>query len=70
MPQITIGEGKTAGTMTIEVQPNARPGDYTVCASGQGQVPFTKDPSKPKANTLVTLPSTPITITVTEKPKK
>lgn len=70
MPQITIGEGKTTGTMTIEVQPNARPGDYTVCASGQAQVPFTKDPSKPKANTLVTLPSRPITITVTEKPKK
>lgn len=70
MPQITIGEGKTAGTMSIEVQPGARPGDYTVCASGQGQVPFALDKAKPKANTLVTLPSRPITITVTEKPKK
>ena len=68
MSQVVVAEGKTAGTMTIEVQAGARPGNYTVTASGQGQVPFTKDPTKPKANTLVTLPSHPITLVV--KPKK
>ena len=70
MPQITIAEGKGSGSLTIEVPQGARAGDYTVSVSGQGQVPFTKETGKPKANTLVTLPSRPITITVTEKPKK
>jgi hypothetical protein len=53
--------------MTIEIQAGARPGNYTVTASGQGQVPFTKDPTKPKANTLVTLPSQPVTLVVKAK---
>lgn len=70
MPQATIPEGKATGTLLIEVQAGARPGDYTVCASGQAQVPFTKESGKAKANTLVTLPSRPITITVPEKPRK
>jgi hypothetical protein len=67
MSQVVVAEGKTAGTMTIEVQAGARPGNYTVTASGQGQVPFTKDPTKPKANTLVTLPSQPVTLVVKAK---
>jgi len=70
LAQASIAEGKSSVSLAIEVQANAKPGDYTICASGQAQVPFTKDPMKPKANTLVTLPSRPITITVTEKPKK
>ena len=67
MSQVVIGEGKTSGSMTIEIQAGARPGTYTVTASGQGQVPFTKDPTKPKANTLVTLPSQPVTLVVKAK---
>lgn len=70
LAQASIAEGKSSVSLAIEVQANAKPGDYTICASGQAQVPFTKDPMKPKANTLVTLPSRPITIMVTEKPKK
>lgn len=68
MSQVVVAEGKSAGTMTIEIQAGARPGNYTVTATGQAQVPLTKDPMKPKANTLVTLPSHPVTVVV--KPKK
>jgi hypothetical protein len=53
------------------VQAGLKPADYTVVVLGQGQVPFNKDASKPeKPNTLVSIPSRPLTITVTEPPKK
>ena len=45
------------------------PGDYTLTILGQAQVPFSKDPMKPKANTLVTLACRPVTITVTAAAK-
>ena len=45
-------------TATLEVQANARPGEYTVALTGQGQVPFAKDPKAgARPNTLVPLPS-------------
>lgn len=52
-------------TLTIEVQAGTRAGDYTMAVVGQGQVPFTKkqDGSDLK-NTLVSLPSQPITLLV------
>ena len=52
-------------SITIDVQKGTRPGNYTLAILGQAQVPFNKDPAaKDKPNTLVSLPSQPITITV------
>jgi hypothetical protein len=65
MTTATIPEGQTEATVAFEVQANARPGDYTLSVTGQGQVPFTKDAkAKGPANTLVPLPSRPVTLTV------
>jgi len=65
MNAATIAEGKTEATITFEVQANAKPGEYTLAITGQGQVPFAKDPkAAARPNTLVAMPSRPITITV------
>jgi len=54
----------------IQVQPNAQPGRYTMALQCQAQVPFDKNPAAEKrSNTLVTLPSLPLTIEVVEPPK-
>lgn len=74
--QFQLGNGTIAAdqseiTLSINVQGGTRPGDYTLVVLGQGQVPFNKDASKPeKPNTLVSLPSRPLIVTVTEPPKK
>lgn len=74
--QFQLGNGTIAAdqseiTLSISVQGGTRPGDYTLVVLGQGQVPFNKDASKPeKPNTLVSIPSRPLTVTVTEPPKK
>ena len=61
----TVPLPKTEVTVTLEVQAGARPGEYTVALTGQGQVPFAKDPkATAKPNTLVPLPSRPITVVV------
>jgi hypothetical protein len=65
-----IGDGKDEATVTFEVQSGARPGEYTVALQCQGQVPYAKDAKSAKVNTLVTLPSRPITIVVTPAAKK
>ncbi|MCE9560690.1 MAG: PPC domain-containing protein [Planctomycetes bacterium] len=70
MNTASIGEGKNEATVTLEVQANARPGEYTLSITGQGQVPYAKDAKAAKANTLVPLPSRPITIVVLPAPKK
>lgn len=65
MNTVTVAEGKTEATVTLEVQANARPGEYTVVLTGQAQVPFAKDPkATARPNTLVSLPSRPITLVV------
>lgn len=62
--------GKFAGvdseiTLTIDVQNGRPPGEYTFAVLGQAQVPFHKDPAaKDRPNTLVSLPSRPITVHV------
>ena len=62
---VTAAGEQTEATVTIEVQPNARPGSYTLAVVGQAQVPFNKDPKAAmKPNTLVTLPSRPVTLVV------
>ncbi len=67
MGTVTIAEGKTEATVTLDVQAGAKPGEYTVAFTGQGQVPFARDAKGPKANTLVQLPSRPVTLVVTAK---
>jgi hypothetical protein len=65
MNTVTIAADKTEATVTLEVQANARPGEYTISLTGQGQVPFAKDPkASARPNTLVPLPSRPITLVV------
>lgn len=73
MGNVVLPEGKTEAAVTLEVQAGTRPGKYTVVIAGQAQVPFNKDPKDPKSkggNTLVSNPAKPITLTVTEAPKK
>lgn len=68
-----LGNGTVQQTelgISITIQQNTRPGDYTLAVMGQAQVPFNKDSAaKDRPNTLVQLPSRPVTITVSE-PKK
>jgi hypothetical protein len=65
MPNSSLTGDQQELTVTIMVQNGTRPGDYTVAVLGQSQVPFNKDPeAKDRPNTLVSLPSQPLTITV------
>src|SRR5262249_36758982 len=65
MQPVTIAEGKTEAKGSLERQAGTRPGDYTLAFTGQGQVPFAKDPkAAARPNSLVPLPSRPITLTV------
>jgi hypothetical protein len=67
---LSIPADKTEATATFDVQLNAKPGEYVLALQTQAQVPFTKDPkAASKPNTLVTLPSRPITLVVLP-PKK
>jgi uncharacterized membrane protein len=70
MQNETITGEQTEATVRITVQQNTRPGKYTLAVLGQSQVPFNKDPSATeRPNTLVSLPSQPITITVIAPPE-
>jgi hypothetical protein len=54
--------------VTIDVQPNTRPGEYTLAVLGQAQVPYNKDAkATQKPNTLVSQPSRPVTVVVLPK---
>lgn len=58
-------------TASLEVAAGTRPGEYTLAVQCQSQVPFQKDLKAPaKPNTLVTLPSLPLRVTVTAPPAK
>lgn len=66
-----IASSQTEATVTVKIQPGSPSGTNTLTLLGQGQVPFHKDPlSKDRPVTLVTLPSRPLTITVTEPAKQ
>jgi hypothetical protein len=66
----TIPAGQTELKFSLNVQGGLRPGTYTTAIWCQAQVPFSKEPAKqPPQNTLVTLPTAPLTVVVTE-PKK
>ena len=65
MPNGSITGDQQDTVVTITVQKGTRPGQYTLALLGQSQVPFSKDPeAKDRPNTLVSLPSQPVTITV------
>ncbi len=65
MPNGSITGDQQETMVTINVQNNTRPGDYTLAVLGQSQVPFNKDAAATeRPNTLVSLPSHPITIRV------
>jgi hypothetical protein len=69
----TIAEEKSEATITLELQANMRPGEYTLVFTGQGQVPFAKEPkAATRPNTLVPVPSQPLTLVVlpAAKPSK
>jgi len=69
MGTVTIAEGKTDAVVTLEVQAGAKPGEYTIALTGQGQVPFSKDPkAATRPNTLVPVPSRTVTIVVLPTP--
>ncbi|MBI1313148.1 hypothetical protein GC176_17800 [bacterium] len=60
-----IQASETSKLLKIDVQPNTPPGEYTLALQCQAQVPFNKDPAaKNRPNTLVTLPSRPVTLKV------
>ena len=66
----TISAGQSEATLSIQVQNGTREGDYTLTVQGQAQVPFHKNrEEKNRPKTLVSLPSRPVTISVT-KPEK
>lgn len=70
MNNTAIPENTNDIKVTINVQKNTRPGRYTLTVQGQAQVPFNKDKAATsRPNTLVSLPSIPVVITVTEPPK-
>ncbi len=65
MGTVTVPAGKNEVKVVLEVQQGAQTGEYTLAVQGQGQVPFSKDPkATTKPNTLVSLPSRPITLIV------
>jgi hypothetical protein len=65
---ITIAANATDGTLPINVPPNMQPGAYNIVLYTQTQMPYNKDPmAQQKPNTLVALPSAPVTLTVLPK---
>jgi hypothetical protein len=65
MPELPVAAGTNEATVTITVQNGTAPKEYTLALLAQAQVPFNKDPAaKERPNTLVSLPSRPITISV------
>jgi hypothetical protein len=60
-----IAANKNDGTLAVNVNNNVPPGTYTIVLRTQTQIPYNRDPkAKQKPNTLVVLPSAPITLTV------
>jgi hypothetical protein len=65
---VNLGPDQKEAALTVEAQPNARPGEYTLAVQGQAQVPFAKEAgAAQKPNTLVSQPSRPMTLVVLPK---
>jgi hypothetical protein len=64
-----VAAGKDEASVTVDVEPDTPPGEYTLAILGQAQVPYSKDPkAAQKANVLVALPARPVTLVVRSKP--
>jgi hypothetical protein len=59
-----IPPGKSEAVVPIQVQAGTPPGEYTLVVRGQGQVPFAKDATSAKTNSLVASPARPLTVFV------
>lgn len=71
LPNGEVPAGQSEGKLTLSTQAGMAPGEYTIAVQGKGQVPFNKDPkAASKPNTLVSLPSRPLTVVVKAPPKK
>lgn len=65
MGNVEVSAEKKEITIVLQVQPGTPAGEYTLNATGQAQIPFSKDAqAKQKANVLVTQPSQPLTLVV------
>lgn len=65
MSNTEVSAEKKEITIALQVQPGTPAGEYTLCVTGQAQVPYSKDAqAKQKANVLVTQPSQPLTLVV------
>ncbi len=65
---LNIAAKQTDGSLAVNVNSNVPPGTYTIVLRTQAQLPFARDPkSNQKPNTLVILPSAPVTLTVLPK---
>jgi hypothetical protein len=70
MPNTKFAGEQTELNVTIDVQAGRPAGDYTMTVLGQAQVAFNKDPAaEERPNTLVSLPSRPVTLRVLPAPK-
>jgi hypothetical protein len=68
MPELPAAAGATEATVSITIQNGTAAGEYTLALLAQAQVPFNKDAAaKERPNTLVSLPSRPITVVVQPK---
>jgi hypothetical protein len=65
---LALAPDKTEATLVVDVKTNVAPGVYNLVLKGTAQIPFAKDPmAKQKQNIVVTLPATPVTLTVVPK---
>lgn len=64
-----INASETEAKVTLDIA-TPRVGEHTVVIQGQAQVPYNKDPqAASRPNTLVSMPTQPITLQVIAKPK-
>jgi hypothetical protein len=65
MSSVELPPDKREILVKIEIQAGTPPGEYTLAVLGQAQVPYSKESGmKQKPNTLVSLPSRPLTLVV------
>jgi hypothetical protein len=65
MSEQPVAAGASEATVTMTIQNGTTANEYTLALLAQAQVPYSKDPAaKERPNTLVSLPSRPITIAI------
>lgn len=71
LAETVLPAGAAEVMLTVKTQSKTPPGEYTLTVQCQSQVPFDKDPkAATKPNNLMTFPSLPTTITITEPAKQ